>query len=381
VHLSQAGLDAIKRHEGLRLEAYPDPGSRDGLPITVGYGSTRKLDGSRWKIGDKITEREAEEVLRRDLGHAEATVLRLVKVPLSQPQFDALVSLCYNIGAGEFAHSTLLRLLNDGNYAGAAEQFARWRLNDGTIMEGLVKRRAFEAALFRSGIVTSPGREAPAIKPVVPAELAKPAAPPVPPAPAQVPLGEPIVLPGEQPPAPIVESIPVYVKDEEVNPFVKVAMPELTRQIPELTNTFGDGEVTKNNESAAARVVQIVKSATGAPNAQAAVEAVAKDPQARTAATEALRDQNWFEATEAKGGGLKDARQFNLDASSKDVWRMPAMWVTILLMPLAYMVVGAVLFMDSFSGEMKALVIGGIMSGVLAAVVAFWLGTLNRASS
>jgi lysozyme len=339
VKLSNEGLDAIKRHEGLRLNAYPDPGSKDGKPVTIGYGSTRRMDGSPWNLGDTITEPEAAELLRRDLSHAEATVINAVKVPIEQQQFDALVSLAYNIGATAFKNSTLVKKLNAGDYDGAADQFAVWRLNDGKVMQGLVDRRAAEAELFRTAITQ----------------------------------------PAEQPPAPIVESKPVYVREEKpMSPFIAAALPELVKQIPALIRVFGDGRVTERNAEAAERVVEIVKAATNADNAQSAIEAVVNDTQAKVVATEALRREGWFEATEAGGEGIAGARDFNLKAAEVAVWKQPAMVVTILLLPLAYMVVGAVLFSDGYSPEMQALVVGAIMSGVLAAVTAFWLGTVIR---
>lgn len=145
---SPAGIDFIRSREGLRLVAYPDPGSANGLPVTNGYGSTRRLDGGPWTVGERITETEAVALLSRDLSDAEAAVNRLVKVPLTQSQFDALVSFVFNVGAGAFERSTLLRVLNSGDYAGAAAQFGRWIYNDGKVMQGLSARRAAERAMF-----------------------------------------------------------------------------------------------------------------------------------------------------------------------------------------------------------------------------------------
>jgi GH24 family phage-related lysozyme (muramidase) len=95
-----------------------------------------------------ITQAEADERLRDDLGDAEAAVERLVTVPLNPNEHAALVSLVFNIGSGAFSHSTLLRLLNGGNRAGAARQFKRWNRGGGKVLNGLVKRRAAETALF-----------------------------------------------------------------------------------------------------------------------------------------------------------------------------------------------------------------------------------------
>jgi lysozyme len=123
MRISDAGLRFIKAHEGLRLEAYPDPGTGD-KPWTIGYGHT----GPDVVPGLRITAERAEELLRADVARFEAAVTRLVTVPLSQPQFDALVSFAFNTGEGALARSTLLRMLNAGDYAGAGEQFDKWVL-------------------------------------------------------------------------------------------------------------------------------------------------------------------------------------------------------------------------------------------------------------
>lgn len=143
---SDAGLALIKVSEGLETEAYPDPGNRiTGEPWTIGYGHTRGV-----RRGDTCTEAQATEWLREDLHGAEAAVRHLVDVPLTQKQFDALASFVFNIGTAAFGNSTLLRLLNAGDAAGAAEQFKRWNRGADGPLPGLVARRAAEANLFRS---------------------------------------------------------------------------------------------------------------------------------------------------------------------------------------------------------------------------------------
>lgn len=141
--IGKAGLDLIKHFEGLRLEAYICPA---GVP-TIGYGSTRGV-----RLGDRISEAQAEALLRRDLLRFERAVNDLVKVPLTQGQFDALVSFAYNVGEGSLASSTLLKRLNAGRYAEAADQFLRWnkaRVNGRlTALPGLTRRREAERALF-----------------------------------------------------------------------------------------------------------------------------------------------------------------------------------------------------------------------------------------
>lgn len=139
---SPKGIALIKSAEGLRLKAYPDPGT-GGLPWTIGYGSTSGVTRNM-----VITETQAEQMLAEDLVRFERIVERLVRVPVTQTQFDALVSFTYNVGEGNFTKSTLLRKLNAGDSAGAAEQFSRWVNASGKVLPGLVKRRAAERALF-----------------------------------------------------------------------------------------------------------------------------------------------------------------------------------------------------------------------------------------
>jgi len=139
MHTSQRGLDLIKSFEGLRLTAYRCPAD---IP-TIGYGTTAGV-----KMGDTITKERAEELLREDVKRFEGYIERLVKVPLTQGQWDALSSFVYNLGPGALEKSTLLRLLNAGDYSGAAAQFDRWVYASGKKLSGLVKRRAAERALF-----------------------------------------------------------------------------------------------------------------------------------------------------------------------------------------------------------------------------------------
>lgn len=139
---SQRGVDLIKSFEGLSLTAYPDPGT-GGAPWTIGYGHTKGV-----KPGMKITAAWAEELLRDDLAEFEAAVNGLVKVRLCQHQFDALVSLAFNIDARAFSDSTLLRLLNSGMYDDAALQFQRWNKAGGRVLAGLTRRRMAERKLF-----------------------------------------------------------------------------------------------------------------------------------------------------------------------------------------------------------------------------------------
>jgi len=142
--VSPAGRKAIALHEGNVLTAY-----QDIVGVwTIGVGHTAGAGLPHPKAGMKITAAESDEILSRDLVTFEKAVLKAVKVPLTQNQFDALVSLAFNIGAGAFAKSTLVRKLNAGDYKGASAQFDVWNKAGGKKVQGLVNRRASERKLF-----------------------------------------------------------------------------------------------------------------------------------------------------------------------------------------------------------------------------------------
>jgi lysozyme len=152
---SASGVKAIAQHEGLVLETYEDP---IGI-LTIGYGHT----GSEAFPGNKITQKKAMQLLKEDLKTAEAIIAKYVKVPLTQPQLDALVSFVLNVGPGAKGkkdgfvrlkngrQSTILRKLNEGDYFGAAEELPKWKNAGGKPLRGLIIRRAEERALFLSG--------------------------------------------------------------------------------------------------------------------------------------------------------------------------------------------------------------------------------------
>lgn len=142
--LSEKGRDLIKSFEGLRLKAYPDPAT-GGDPWTIGYGAT----GPDIKSGLVWTQAQADARFKADSDKFAASVAALIgAAPTTQGQFDALVSLAYNIGTGNLKTSTLLRLHKEGDYAGAKGQFCRWDKANGKVMAGLTRRRAAEAALY-----------------------------------------------------------------------------------------------------------------------------------------------------------------------------------------------------------------------------------------
>ncbi|KAA1013225.1 lysozyme [Paraburkholderia panacisoli] len=145
MQVSPAGVALTKSMEGCSLTAYPDPAS-GGSPFTCGYGHT----GSDVKPGMTITQAKADAWLDYDIARSAQIVNSLVHVYLNQNQFDALVDFVFNVGAGNFRSSTLLRLVNAGSFAAAADQFPRWTQAAGKVMPGLVKRREAERALFVS---------------------------------------------------------------------------------------------------------------------------------------------------------------------------------------------------------------------------------------
>lgn len=142
--LSQKGREFIKSHEGLELEAYQ---CSAGV-WTIGYGHTVGITK-----GMIISQDEADAYFGNDIEVFEQGVSNLVKVPLTQNQFDALVSLAFNIGIGAFGKSTLLKKLNKGDYTGAQAQFAAWCKAGGKTNQGLLKRRLREAELFGRGSI------------------------------------------------------------------------------------------------------------------------------------------------------------------------------------------------------------------------------------
>ena len=138
--VSAAALVGIAVHEGYRGEAYRDA---VGIP-TIGFGETAGV-----KMGDKTTPgRSLVQLLGSTNRHADA-IRKCIAVPLYQHEFDAYVSLSYNIGPGAFCQSTLVKKLNAGDYAGACEEIKRWNRAGGKVLPGLTKRREQEYQLCK----------------------------------------------------------------------------------------------------------------------------------------------------------------------------------------------------------------------------------------
>lgn len=315
--------DLIKKHEGLRLKAYPDPAT-GGKPYTIGYGSTRNV-----RIGDKITNSEAEKRLDDDMAEAFACVDSLVTVPLTDKQRGALCSFVFNVGCGAFKKSTLLKLLNVGDYTGAAAQLPRWNKAAGNILPGLVRRRGEERALFLSG--------------------------------TNIPE-------------------PAFPQETEMAPFLVAAIPGLIAALPEFAKIFSKPDVAERNVEAVVKASEIVMQATGASNVQEAVEKVQDNPEVAEAANEALR-MNRAELMDAlERAWDKDevsiaaARQF-----SREDTPVIGRWLFVHLLSVLLVLMGggaaiAVLFTSADQTE-RAMALQALLLVGFASVVAFWLGS------
>ena len=149
MEISIKGLNLLEDLEGLRLKAYPDPAT-GGNPWTIGIGSTI-VNGKPVLPGMTCTKEEAYEYCKEHLkSDVYPTIKRYVKVKLNQNQFDALCSFIYNIGVNAFINSTLLVILNNGQYKNASKQILRWTRANKRVMPGLVTRRRKEQMLFDS---------------------------------------------------------------------------------------------------------------------------------------------------------------------------------------------------------------------------------------
>lgn len=140
-HITQEGIDLIKRFEGFSPTVYFCPA---GYP-TIGYGHVVKKGEN---FSDGVTQGEAEELLRLDAQIAERAVLRLITVPLTDGQFDALVSFTYNLGSGALQRSTLRRVINRQNHHNVPAQLMRWVWAGGRKLRGLVRRREAESVSY-----------------------------------------------------------------------------------------------------------------------------------------------------------------------------------------------------------------------------------------
>jgi lysozyme len=152
--IASRGLALIKQFEGLRLAAY-----RDSVGVwTIGYGHTAAAGDPKPRAGMRITKGEADAILARDLGRYETAVLAAITRPATQDQFDAMVSLCFNIGPGNFTKSSVVRAFNLGEDRRAAQAFLAWNKAGGKVLAGLARRRQAEKRLFLSKAATPPAK-------------------------------------------------------------------------------------------------------------------------------------------------------------------------------------------------------------------------------
>lgn len=140
-------VEIVTAFEGFYPNAYLCP----ARIVTIGIGTIRYPNGKPVMMGDACTREQAEEYLMHELEEKAEGVNKIVSVPLTQPQFDALVSFAYNLGLGALAGSTLLKKLNGGDNEGASHEFDKWVHGGGKVLPGLVRRRTAEKAMFLGG--------------------------------------------------------------------------------------------------------------------------------------------------------------------------------------------------------------------------------------
>jgi lysozyme len=353
VKISDAGLQLIQEFEGLRLDAYPDPGT-GGEPWTIGWGTTVYPGGRRVQQGDRITEAQAMEYLRNDVERFESSVSAMLRVPVTQPQFDALVSLAYNVRANALRDSTLIELLNAGDSAGAAAQFDRWIHAGGRPMEGLRRRRRAERAMFESEQLPAP----------IEART-------TPPRPSDAPTPQPTTA--EPPAARLERPMPPIAL---LGPLIGL----LTSVAPDLVRIFTDKArpVSERNTEAAITVLDLAKRVSQASTPAAAVEAIVADPVMQQQFREAVQ-ASWYELSPGDGGGVTGARQ--AAQSARDA-PGAAGWIAAVnqLAMDAAVVGGGGWIMWSLATaagtppEVKTLIIGSV-AGYVAAVIQFRYGS------
>jgi lysozyme len=148
MQMSQEGIDALlKKFEGCKLKSYRCPAN----VCTIGYGHTSAAGAPEVKDGMIITQKEADDILRRDLVKYETAVYGMVHQPLSQHQFDVLVDFAYNAGVGALKSSTLLKKVNAAQFDDVPAELMKWTKGGGKVLPGLVRRRQAESAWWVSG--------------------------------------------------------------------------------------------------------------------------------------------------------------------------------------------------------------------------------------
>ena len=320
--------ELIKKYEGLRLKAYPDPATK-AAPWTIGYGHTRNI-----KKGDTCTKDQAEKWLDEDINEACGYVDSLVKVPLHHMQRDALCSLMFNLGYTKLKPSTLFKKLNAKDYVGAANEFTRWVYGAGVIMPGLLKRRKEERAMFLAG--------------------------------TNIPEA---AFPQEtQDMAPLAVAI------------LTQAIPALIGKLPEIASIFKNPDVRERNVEAVAKVAEVLIQSTGSTNVQEAVEKVQADPEMAATANEALR-LNRAEVMDLveRMAKIDDNRV----ASAREFYRgerpVVGKWKFVHILSLVFVMFGGaaawyVLGTSEDVGE-RTMALQTLLMVGFAGVAGFWLGS------
>ena len=165
-------------------------------------------------------------------------------------------------------------------------------------------------------------------------------------------------------------------------PILAALLPALISSLPQLGKLFGTGSaVAERNVAAAETVARLVVEATGAPNLQAAVETIQADPASRQRAAEAV-EAGWYALVEAGGGGIKGAREFNVQVAGAEPWKLPAVWITVALLLPVYAVVASVLWHPAFAGDkdIRLQVVTAVLV-IISIVASFWLGSSSSSRS
>lgn len=333
--INATGAALLTRLEGVRLKAYFCPA---GVP-TIGRGHTDGITAQMVHDGYTITAEEERALFQADMVKWESDVLSSLTRQPNENQLAAFICLAFNIGIGGFRNSTVVREFEAGNDVAAAAAFAMWNkatINGvKTVLPGLVARRAEEAALFLTPVSGS----AP-----MPQAIDKP----------EPPKGK--------------SMFPLF-------PFIEAVLPTLFSAVPKLIERLGTGtERSAQNLKTVEFVVDIAKTAVNAVNEQDLVEKM-KDPAAVAQVKEAIERQ-WFVIADM--AGAPEARKADLAfvQSGSRFWYSPAFWVAVGLLPLVYMIVGAVVGMwgAAFSDDVRSALAGSISGLIVGSIVGFYFG-------
>jgi len=391
MRISPEGLTLIKRFEGLRLHAYQDVGG----VWTIGYGTTRTPDGPVAE-GQRITQTEAEAFLADDVREFEQGVDAAVTVGVTQPMFDALVSLAYNVGLGAFRGSTLLRKLNARDWEGAAAEFARWNKVGQTVVDGLTRRRAEEAAVFRAGVAQltmQPAGPAPAAQPTASAPVAEAPAPaaPAPPPPYIDPMRSPEEARADEAWVRIererLEAASIAATDTPGGPTMPLpvsAVVALGGELLKLLPFAAKPQQQDKLDTLAQQLVRIAQAVQPASvNEQQAVEQVRANPQLQRAFVAEAASQ-WSELQpllEFEAGEREKARGFVEALTSGDapMWRQIGAAGIVGVLSLLLIGGGGWIFYtmligDALDAGQKGMVLGALLAAFSGAV-SFWFGS------